>query len=71
MATPDAPRMHAEELHARMERGEVIVALDVRTEDALTVHPYQIPGARWIPLPAVAQQAETLPRQGTIVAYCT
>jgi rhodanese-related sulfurtransferase len=54
-----------------MERGEVIVALDVRTEDALTVHPYQIPGARWIPLPAVAQQAETLPRQGTIVAYCT
>lgn len=71
MATQDAPRMTAEELHSRLAQGEAIVVLDVRTEDALRVHPYQIPGARWIPLPMVAQQASTLPRHGTIVAYCT
>lgn len=71
MATPDALRISPAELHTRIVQGETVVVLDVRTEDALSVHPYQIPGARWIPLPAVVQQAETLPRQGTIVTYCT
>jgi len=61
--------MSPEELHARMARGESVVVLDVRTEDALRVHPMQIPGARWLPLATVAQQAETLPRQGTVVTY--
>jgi rhodanese-related sulfurtransferase len=69
MATQDALRMTPEELHARMTQGELVVVLDVRTEDALSVHPYQIPGARWLPLASVVEQAHTLPRQGTIVSY--
>ena len=69
MATSDVPRMSPEELHARRVQGEEIVVLDVRTEDALRVHPYQIPGVRWLPLATVVQQAETLPRQGVIVTY--
>ncbi|MBI3302632.1 MAG: hypothetical protein HYZ72_11255 [Deltaproteobacteria bacterium] len=68
MATQDALRISPEELHTRMAQGETVV-LDVRTEDALSVHPYQIPGARWLPLAAVVEQAHTLPRQGTIVCY--
>jgi rhodanese-related sulfurtransferase len=69
MATQDALRMGPEELHARIVRGEAVVVLDVRTEDALSVHPYQIPGSRWLPLAAVVEQAHTLPRQSTIVCY--
>ena len=70
MATQDALRMGPEELHARLARGEaVVVVVDVRTEDALSVHPYQIPGARWLPLASVVEQAHTLPRQSTIVCY--
>lgn len=69
METQDVPRMNPRELHARMAQGERVVVLDVRTEDALSVHPYQIPGGRWLPLAAVVQQADTLPRQGTIVTY--
>lgn len=69
METQDALRMSPEELHARMAQGEGVVMLDVRTEDALSVYPYQIPGARWLPLAEVVQQADTLPRQGTIVTY--
>lgn len=38
MATQDALRMTPEELQARMARGEPVVVLDVRTEDALSVH---------------------------------
>lgn len=71
MATQDAPRMTAGELHARLQSGEAILVLDVRTEDALRLHPYQIPGARWLPLPLITQQAHTLPRGWTIVTYCT
>ena len=69
MATQDALRMSPEELHTRRAQGEAVVVLDVRTEDALSVHPYQIPGARWLPLAAVVEQAYTLPRQATIVCY--
>jgi rhodanese-related sulfurtransferase len=71
MASQDIPRMTPQELFTRMEQGEPIVIIDVRTEDALSVHPHQIPGARWVPLPAVVQQTETLPRHRTVVAYCT
>jgi hypothetical protein len=35
------------------------------------LHPSQIPGAQWLPLAAVVEQASTLPRQETIVCYCT
>jgi rhodanese-related sulfurtransferase len=71
MATQDAIRMSPQELHDRLHRGEPIVVLDVRTADAISVHPYRIPGARWLPLASVVEQASTLPRQSTIVSYCT
>jgi rhodanese-related sulfurtransferase len=54
-----------------MAQGEAVVVLDVRTMDGLSVHPDQIPGTRWLPLAEVVQQADTLPRQKTIVTYCT
>ena len=69
MATSDIPRITPQELQDRITRGETIVILDVRTEDALRVHPHQIPGARRLPLAVVVQQAATLPRDGTIVTY--
>ena len=70
METQHVPRISAEQLQNWMGQGErVVVAVDVRTEDALNVHPYQIPETRWLPLAAVVQQADTLPRQGTIVTY--
>ena len=71
MATQDALRMSPQELHDRVARGENVIILDVRTEDALSVHPHQIPDARWLPLASVVEQAPSLPRQATIVSYCT
>jgi hypothetical protein len=69
MATQDILRLNPEELHNRMTQGEKFLPLDVRTEDARRVHPYQLPGTRWLPLAAVVQHANTLPRQRTIVTY--
>jgi rhodanese-related sulfurtransferase len=71
MSTQDALRMTPDELHARLDRGEPVIILDVRTEDARKVHPYQIPGTRWLPLALVVEHAKSLPWWGTIVCYCT
>ena len=71
MDMQDVPRMSPEELYTRMAQGEGVVVMDVRTVDGLSVRPYQIPGTTWLPLAEVVQQAEALPRQGTIVTYCT
>lgn len=71
MEMQDVPRMSPEELYAQIAQGEAVVALDVRTRDAFSVHPAQIPGTTWLPLAEVVAQADTLPRHSTIVIYCT
>lgn len=64
-------RWRAEELRSRRAQGEAILTLDVRSPDARVVHPYEIPGSRWLPLAEVVEQAVTLPREAAIVTYCT
>ncbi len=71
MATPEAPRLSPEELYSRVTKKEALIILDVRTEDALNLHPDKIRGARWMPLSSVVEQARQLPRHSTVVAYCT
>lgn len=62
------PRITADELRAKMDRGEVTV-IDVRDADAfLRGH---IPGARHIPLARVEGEIDYLPRAKQIVFYCT
>jgi len=57
----------AAELQARLVRGDVVV-LDVRPEPEYRAG--HIPGARSVPLPALASLAPKLPRRREIVAYC-
>ncbi len=71
MGTKRVTRWLAEEIRSRRARGEAIRTLDVRTPDARVVHPYEIPGSRWLPLSEVVQHSNALPRDTTIVAYCT
>jgi rhodanese-related sulfurtransferase len=71
MAVKKVTRLVAEELRSRRAQGEAILTLDVRSPDARVVHPYEIPGSRWLPLSEVVEQAGALPRGTAIVAYCT
>jgi rhodanese-related sulfurtransferase len=71
MRNEDVERLSPEELRQLRARDERVVTLDVRTRDARALHPYAIPGARWLPLAEVVGSAASLPRAGTIVAYCT
>jgi rhodanese-related sulfurtransferase len=64
-------RLSAGELRARRAAGGEVVVVDVRTADARMVNPAQIPGSLWIPLAEVVERAAALPRDATIVTYCT
>ncbi len=71
MELREVPRISPDELHSRIGREPELVVLDVRTEDALSADPYQIPGSRWLPLGELVQQANTISRRATVVIYCT
>jgi rhodanese-related sulfurtransferase len=64
-------RWRPEELRRERAVHEDLVVLDVRTSDARFVHPYEIPGTRWMPLASVVEHAGSLPRDAPIVTYCT
>jgi rhodanese-related sulfurtransferase len=57
----------AAELQARLARGDVVV-LDVRPEPEYRAG--HIPGARSVPLTALASLSPKLPRRRQIIAYC-
>ena len=60
-------QVSAEELQERLARGDVVV-LDVRPEPEYRAG--HIPGARSVPLAALASLTPKLPRRRQIVAYC-
>jgi len=64
----NVPRITVDELRARMDRGEVAV-IDVRDIEAYRAS--HIPGALHIPLSFIDGEIPYLPRDKTLVAYCT
>jgi rhodanese-related sulfurtransferase len=71
MAFQNLSRLKAEEVRARSARGEHLLTLDVRTDSARLAQPLEIPGSHWLPLADVVHYATRLPREATIVTYCT
>jgi Fe-Mn family superoxide dismutase len=71
LAVAPAPQsIAAEELRARLQRGEDIVVLDVCLADDLAKRSDMLPGAKIRAPEAVNTWAEELPRDKPIVAYC-
>ena len=71
MAFQNLSRLKAEEVRSRSTSGENLLTIDVRTNGARLEQPVEIPGSRWVPLADVAWHAPHLPRNATIVTYCT
>ncbi|HEY1384169.1 MAG TPA: Fe-Mn family superoxide dismutase, partial [Dongiaceae bacterium] len=67
---PAPQSIAAEELRARLERGEDIVVLDVCLADDLAKRSDMLPGAQVRAPEAVNSWAKELPRDKPIVAYC-
>ena len=64
-------RINVDELYRLMSAGTAPVIVDVRSHTARTLEPRQIPGALHVPLHAVDQHMEGLPRDRDIILYCT
>ena len=71
MAFQNLLRLKAEEVRARAARGEKLLTIDVRTNSARLAQPVEITGSHWLPLADVVEYATQLPREATIVTYCT
>lgn len=48
-----------------------LVFVDARSDTALKRHPEQVPGAIHVPLKELDKRAKRLPRNRTLVTYCT
>ncbi len=63
------PRISPEDLKARLDKGEQILIVDVRSVRAFKVQ--HIEGAISVPLKEVESNLDTFPRDWDIVFYCT
>lgn len=63
-------RIDVGELYELMEAGAKPIVVDVRSGVARALDPRWIPGALHVPLEAVSQHIEALPRDREIILYC-
>lgn len=70
-ANDNVPRIAKEELKAKMERGEDIIVLDVRTGMSYKGSDSKIKGAMRIPPDAIDMRYKELPMDKEIITYCT
>jgi rhodanese-related sulfurtransferase len=67
----DATRVTTDEIKKRMDRGEPIRFIDSRNPKAWGESAEKLPGATRIPVDEIRQYADELPRDRTLVTYCT
>jgi membrane protein DedA with SNARE-associated domain/rhodanese-related sulfurtransferase len=58
------------ELKRRLEAGDHLVIVDLRTALDIETAPYAIPGARWIPPEALDDPHQLIPKGSEVVFYC-
>ena len=64
-------RVSAEDVKARLERGEPIVFLDSRNPKAWAESDVKLPGAIRVEADRVREHLSEIPRGRPVVAYCT
>ncbi|MGA2332613.1 MAG: rhodanese-like domain-containing protein [Syntrophales bacterium] len=70
-ATDDVPRITVQELKAKIDRGEDLVIVDVRTGKDYEGSKIKIKGAVRIPIVQIEERYRELPRDKEIILYCT
>ena len=70
-ANDSVPRIAKEQLRAKMEKGEDIIVLDVRTGMSYKGSDIKIKGAMRIPPDAIDMRYKELPLDKEIITYCT
>src|SRR5438128_5368552 len=64
-------RISPEDLKQKLEAGEDVAILDLRTALDVAATPYAIPGSRWITAEALDEHLSDIPRDRELVLYCS
>jgi predicted sulfurtransferase len=70
-ATDGVPRITVQELKAKIDKGEDVVIIDVRTGEDYERSRIKIKGAVRIPIVQMEERYKELPKNKQIIAYCT
>jgi len=69
--TVEVTRVTPEEVKERMDRGEKFTFVDSRNEQDWSQSDVKLPGAIRIPAEEIGKRVGDLPRDRTIITYCT
>ena len=67
----EATRVTVDEVKDRMDRGEQFTFLDTRNPTAWAEAETKLPGAIRVPANEVEQHLDQIPRDRTVITYCT
>jgi len=67
----EATRVTVDEVKERMDRGEQFTFLDTRNPMAWAEAETKLPGAIRVPANEVEQHLDQIPRDRTVITYCT
>ena len=64
-------RIPPEDLRQKIDAGEDVTIIDLRTALEVVATPYAIPGSRWIPAERLDDHLADIPRDRELVLYCS
>jgi len=64
-------RISPEDLRRKLDAGEDVAIIDLRTELEVAATPYAIPGSRWITAERLDDRLADIPRDRELVLYCS
>jgi rhodanese-related sulfurtransferase len=67
----EATRVTTDEVKERMDRGEQFVFVDARNPKAWADGDTKLPGAIRVPADEAEQDFDEIPRDRTVITYCT
>ena len=67
----EATRVTVDEIKQRMDRGEVFTFVDTRNPQAWAEAEKKLPGAIRVAADEVEQAVNQIPRDRTVITYCT
>jgi rhodanese-related sulfurtransferase len=67
----DVTRITTDEIRERLERGEQFTFLDTRNPTAWAESDTKLPNAIRVPAGELAQHLDEIPKDRTVISYCT
>ena len=67
----EVTRVTVDEIEERMKRGEAFTFIDTRNPTAWAEAHTKLPGAIRIPADEIEQHLDQIPRDRTVITYCT